>query len=166
MLLFILAKNHPCQCLVISLYSSMMSSTQNAKNLGITLEKDLSFTAHILTKGHDTEHLQSHTFLNREAIGIRVEALVCSCLDCGDSLVVTDHTAHLIKRLQLIQDAAAQLRLNHPQYTHVSPLLLSPLASIHHRIYMVGYTLFEIIMFFYAFERRLNLFDQKYSKNC
>ncbi len=119
---------------------------------------------HPLTTSYGS-HLQSHTFLNREAIGIRVEALVCSCLDCGDSLV-TDHTAHLIKRLQLIQDAAAQLRLNHPQYTHVSPLLLSPLASIHHRIYMVGYTLFEIIMFFYAFERRLNLFDQKYSKNC
>ncbi len=31
-------------------YSSMISSTQNAKDLGITLDKDLSFTAHILTK--------------------------------------------------------------------------------------------------------------------
>lgn len=84
--------------------------------------------------GQDREHLQSHTFLNREAIEILVEALVC---DLGNDL-----TAHLIKHLKLIQNATAQLILNLPKYTHVSPLLCSlHWPSVHDRIYMVKYTL-------------------------
>ncbi|KAJ8416847.1 hypothetical protein AAFF_G00327250 [Aldrovandia affinis] len=128
-LLFLPAKGSPMIDASITVEGSIVSPSQSARSLGVTLDNQLCFLSHIaaITRTcrfslHNIRRIRP--FLTQEATQLLVQALVISRLDYCNSLLA-GLPACAIKPLQLVQNAAARLVFNQPKFTHVTPLLSS-----------------------------------------
>ncbi|KAJ8414324.1 hypothetical protein AAFF_G00051940 [Aldrovandia affinis] len=128
-LLFFPAKGSPTIDASITVEGSIVSPSQSARSLGVTLDNQLCFSSHISAitwtcrfSLHNIRRIPP--FLTQEATQLLVQALVISRLDYCNSLLA-GLPACAIKPLQLVQNAAARLVFNQPKFTHVTPLLSS-----------------------------------------
>ncbi|KAJ8371605.1 hypothetical protein AAFF_G00306910, partial [Aldrovandia affinis] len=128
-LLFFPAKGSPTIDASITVEGSIVSPSQSARSLGVTLDNQLCFSSHIAVVTwtcrfslHNIRRIRP--FLTQEATQLLVQALVISRLDYCNSLLA-GFLACAIKPLQLVQNAAARLVFNQPKFTHVTPLLSS-----------------------------------------
>ncbi|KAJ8418506.1 hypothetical protein AAFF_G00000050 [Aldrovandia affinis] len=109
-LLFLPAKGSPMIDASITVEGSIVSPSQSARSLGVTLDNQLCFSSHIaaITRTcrfslHNIRRIRP--FLTQEATQLLVQALVISRLDYCNSLLA-DLPACAIKPLQLVQNAA------------------------------------------------------------
>ncbi|XP_076836631.1 uncharacterized protein LOC143482216 isoform X1 [Brachyhypopomus gauderio] len=147
-LLFIPGATGPQQDLAISFENSLIVPSKDARNLGVTLDDQLSFSAHITNLTRSCRYFlynirRIRPFLSQEASQVLVQSLVISRLDYCNSLLA-GLPLQVIRPLQLIQNAAARLVFNLPKFTHVTPLLRSlhwlPMAArIQFKILMLAY---------------------------
>ncbi|KAJ8385148.1 hypothetical protein AAFF_G00191990 [Aldrovandia affinis] len=127
--LLFLPKGSPMIDAPITVEGSIVSPSQSARSLGVTLDNQLCFLSHIaaITRTcrfslHNIRRIRP--FLTQEATQLLVQALVISRLDYCNSLLA-GLPACAIKPLQLVQNAAARLVFNQLKFTHVTPLLSS-----------------------------------------
>ncbi|KAI4882787.1 hypothetical protein NFI96_003558 [Prochilodus magdalenae] len=125
-LLFIPSTTGPHCDLAISLWNSLIAPTEDARSLGVILDGQLSFSAHIANLTRSCRFLlyNIRPFLSQEATQLLVQSLVISRLDYCNSLLA-GLPLRAIRPLQLVQNAAARLIFNLPKFTHVTPLLRS-----------------------------------------
>ncbi|KAK5928564.1 hypothetical protein CgunFtcFv8_013618 [Champsocephalus gunnari] len=139
-LLFLPEKDCPTLDLTINISTSVVSTTQTARNLGVILDNNLSFTANIAATTRCCRYTlynirKIRPQLTQKAMQLLVQALVTSRLDYCNSLLA-GLPACAIRPLQLIQNAAARLVFNLPKFSHTTPLLRSlhwlPVTAIFH----------------------------------
>ncbi|KAI4897478.1 hypothetical protein NFI96_008600 [Prochilodus magdalenae] len=128
-LLFIPSTTGPHCDLAISFGNSLIAPTEDARSLGVILDGQLSFSAHIANLTRSCRFLlyniqRIRPFLSQEATQLLVQSLVISRLDYCNSLLA-GLPLRAIRPLQLVQNAAARLIFNLPKFTHVTPLLRS-----------------------------------------
>ncbi|KAI4896979.1 hypothetical protein NFI96_002572 [Prochilodus magdalenae] len=109
--------------------NSLITPTEDARSLGVILDGQLSFSAHIAKLTRSCRFLlysirRIRSFLSQEATQLLVQSLVISRLDYCNSLLA-GLPLRAIRPLQLIQNAAVRLIFNLPKFTHVTPLLRS-----------------------------------------
>ncbi|KAK3518316.1 hypothetical protein QTP86_003620, partial [Hemibagrus guttatus] len=119
----------PAQDLAISLSNSMISPTACACNLGVTMDNQLSFSSHVTNVTRSCQFLlynirRIRPFLSTQATQVLVQSLVISRLDYCNSLLA-GLPLNAIRPLQMIQNAAARLVFNLPNFSHTTPLLRS-----------------------------------------
>ncbi|KAI4872480.1 hypothetical protein NFI96_017479 [Prochilodus magdalenae] len=147
-LLFIQSTTGPHRDLAISFGNSLITSTEDARSLGVILDGQLSFSAHIANLTRSCRFLlynirRIRPFLSQEATQLLVQSLVISRLDYCNSLLA-GLPLRAIRPLQLVQNAAARLIFNLPRFTHVTPLLrslrwLPVVARIRFKTLMLAY---------------------------
>ncbi|KAK3514352.1 hypothetical protein QTP70_015881 [Hemibagrus guttatus] len=113
----------PAQDLAISLNNSMISPSATARNLGVTMDNQLSFSSHVTNVTCSCRFLlynirRIRPFLSTQATQVLVQSLVISRLDYCNSLLAG-------LPLNAIQNAAARLVFNLPKFSHTTPLLRS-----------------------------------------
>ncbi|KAI4905914.1 hypothetical protein NFI96_010736, partial [Prochilodus magdalenae] len=128
-LLFIPSTTGPHRDLAISFGNSLITPTEDARSLGVILDGQLSFSAHIANLTRSCRFLlynirSIRPFLSQEVTQLLVQSLVISRLDYCNSLLA-GLPLWAIRPLQLVQNAAACLIFNLPKFTHVTPLLRS-----------------------------------------
>ncbi|KAK3541677.1 hypothetical protein QTP86_000462, partial [Hemibagrus guttatus] len=128
-LLIIPGDPSPAQDLAISLSNSMISPTASARNLGVTMDNQLSFSSHVTNVTRSCRFLlynirRIRPFLSTQATQVLVQSLVISRLDYCNSLLA-GLPLNAIRPLQMIQNAAARLVFNLPKFSHITPLLRS-----------------------------------------
>ncbi|KAK3519597.1 hypothetical protein QTP86_003186 [Hemibagrus guttatus] len=128
-LLIIPGDPSPAQDLAISLSNSMISPTASARNLGVTMDNQLSFSSHVTNVTHSCRFLlynirRIRPFLSTQATQVLVQSLVISRLDYCNSLLA-GLPLNAIRPLQMIQNAAERLVFNLPKFSHTTPLLRS-----------------------------------------
>ncbi|KAK3543099.1 hypothetical protein QTP70_010645 [Hemibagrus guttatus] len=127
-LLIIPGDPSPAQDLAISLSNSMISSTASARNLGVTMDNQLSFSSHVTVTRSCRFLLYNirriRPFLSTQATQLLVQSLVISRLDYCNSLLA-GLSLNAICPLQMIQNAASRLVFNLPKFSHTTPLLRS-----------------------------------------
>ncbi|KAK3534277.1 hypothetical protein QTP86_008690 [Hemibagrus guttatus] len=128
-LLIIPGDPSPAQDLVISLSNSMTSPTASARNLGVTMDNQLSFSSHVTNVTRSCRFLlynirRIRPFLSTQATQVLIQSLVISRLDYCNSLLA-GLPLNAICPLQMIQNAAARLVFNLPKFSHTTPLLRS-----------------------------------------
>ncbi len=111
----------------IQLGSSTITPSRTARNLGVVIDDQLSFTDHIATTAQSCRFAlynirKIRPFLSEQAAQLLVQALVLSRLDYCNALLA-GLPACTIKPLQLIQNAAARVVFNEPKKAHVTPSL-------------------------------------------
>ncbi|KAI4899454.1 hypothetical protein NFI96_009143 [Prochilodus magdalenae] len=119
----------PHRDLAISFGNSLIAPTEDVRSLGVILDGQLSFSAHIANLTRSCRFLlynirRIRPFLSQEAIQLLVQSLVISRLDYCNSLRA-GLPLRVIRPLQLVQNAAARLIFNLLKFTHVTPLLRS-----------------------------------------
>ncbi|KAK3541862.1 hypothetical protein QTP86_008193 [Hemibagrus guttatus] len=119
----------PAQDLAISLNNSMISPSATARNLGVTMDNQLSFSSHVTNVTCSCRFLlynirRIRPFLSTQATQVLVQSLVISRLDYCNSLLA-GLPLNAICPLQMIQNAAARLVFNLPKFSHTTPLLRS-----------------------------------------
>ncbi len=102
----------------IQLGSSTITPSRTARNLGVVIDDQLSFTDHIATTARSCRFAlynirKIRPFLSEQAAQLLVQALVLSRLDYCNALLA-GLPACTIKPLQLIQNAAARVVFNEP----------------------------------------------------
>ncbi|KAK3541957.1 hypothetical protein QTP86_008151 [Hemibagrus guttatus] len=128
-LLIIPGDPSPAQDLAISLSNSMISPTASARNLGVTMDNQLSFSSHVTNVTRSCRFLLYNIrriwpFLSTQATQVLVQSLVISRLDYCNSLLA-GLPLNAIRPLQMIQNAAARLVFKLPKFSHTTPLLRS-----------------------------------------
>ncbi|KAK3507518.1 hypothetical protein QTP70_028079, partial [Hemibagrus guttatus] len=128
-LLVIPGDQSPAQDLALSLNNSMISPSATARNLGVTMDNQLSFSSHVTNVTRSCRfHLYNirriRPFLSTQATQVLVQSLVISRLDYCNSLLA-GLPLNAIRPLQMIQNAAARLVFNLPKFSHTTPLLRS-----------------------------------------
>ncbi|KAK3560392.1 hypothetical protein QTP86_008484 [Hemibagrus guttatus] len=128
-LLIIPGDPSPAQDLAISLRNSIISPTASARNLGVTMDNQLSFSSHVTNVTRSCRFLlynirRIRPFLSTQATQVHVQSLVISRLDYCNSLLA-GLPLNAIRPLQMIQNAAARLVFNLPKFSHTTPLLRS-----------------------------------------
>ena len=128
-LLFLPGKGCPHRDLSITIDNTVVSPSQSARNLGVILDDQLSFSANIAAITRSCRFLlynirRIRPFLTEKTAQILIQALVISCLDYCNSLLA-GAPASAIRPLQLIQNAAARLVFNRPKFSHTTSLLRS-----------------------------------------
>ncbi|KAK3544160.1 hypothetical protein QTP86_003938 [Hemibagrus guttatus] len=128
-LLIIPGDPSPAQDLAISLSNSMISPAASARNLGVTMDNQLSFSSHVTNVTRSCRFLlynirRIRPFLSTQATQVLVQSLVISRLDYCNSLLA-GLPLNAIRPLQMIQNAAARLVFNLPKFSHTTPLLRS-----------------------------------------
>uniref|UniRef100_A0A4W6FHD0 Reverse transcriptase domain-containing protein n=1 Tax=Lates calcarifer TaxID=8187 RepID=A0A4W6FHD0_LATCA len=122
---------HQFDHVTISLDSCVISQSTTAKNLGVTLDRTLSFDQHIkdITKTaffHLRNIARIRSFLSMADAEILVHAFVSSRLDyCNVLLSGLPRTS--TKSLQMVQNAAARMLTKSRRFDHITPVL----ASLH-----------------------------------
>uniref|UniRef100_A0A9J8BXA0 Reverse transcriptase domain-containing protein n=1 Tax=Cyprinus carpio carpio TaxID=630221 RepID=A0A9J8BXA0_CYPCA len=111
----------------IQLGSSTITPSSTARNLGVVMNYQLSFTDHIATTTRSCRFAlynirKIRPFLSEQATQLLVQALVLPRLDYCNALLV-GLPACTIKPLQLIQNVAVRVVFNEPK-AHVTPLLI------------------------------------------
>ncbi|KAK3526876.1 hypothetical protein QTP86_001942, partial [Hemibagrus guttatus] len=119
----------PAQDLAISLSNSMISPSATARNLGVTMDNQLSISSHVTNVTRSCRFLlynirRIRPFLSTQATQVLVQSLVISGLDYCSSLLA-GLPLNAIHPLQMIQNAAAPLVFNLPKFSHTTPLLRS-----------------------------------------
>jgi hypothetical protein len=104
-----------------------VSLSQIAKNLAVTLDNTLSFSANIKAVTRSCRFMlcnicRVRPYLTKEAAQVLMQALVISRLDYRNSLLAAI-LACVLTLLRFIQNAAACLVLNLSKFSQVSPLL-------------------------------------------
>ncbi|KAK3508056.1 hypothetical protein QTP70_011852 [Hemibagrus guttatus] len=128
-LLIIPGDPSPAQDLAISLTNSMISPSATARNLGVTMDNQLSFSSHVTNVTRSCRFLLYNSrrirpFLSTQATQVLVQSLVISRLDYCNSLLA-GLPLNAIRPLPMIQNAAARLVFNLPKFFHTTPLLCS-----------------------------------------
>ncbi|XP_059186272.1 uncharacterized protein LOC131969129 [Centropristis striata] len=128
-LLYLPGKGSPTTDFHITVQDTVVASTETAKNLGVTLDHQLSLSTNITGTTRSCRFLlhnirRIRPFLTQKAAQVLVQALVISRLDYCNSLMA-GLPAKAIRPLQLIQNAAARLVFNLPKFSHTTPLLRS-----------------------------------------
>ncbi len=113
----------------IQLGSSTITPSKTARNLGVVIDDQLTFSDHITKTALSCRFAlynikKIRPFLWEHATQLLVQALVLSRLDYCDALLA-GLPASSIKPLQLIQNVAARLIFNEPKRTHVTPLFIN-----------------------------------------
>ena len=126
-LLFLPGKDCPLTDLSISIDNTTVLPSQTAKNLGVILDNQLSFSAYIAATARSCRFSlynirKIRQFLTKEATQILVQSLIISRLDYCNVLLA-GLPASDIQPLVRIQNAAARLVFNQPKFSHVTPLL-------------------------------------------
>ncbi|KAK3528895.1 hypothetical protein QTP70_012072 [Hemibagrus guttatus] len=119
----------PAQDLAISLNNSMISPSATARNLGVTMDNQLSFSSHVTNVTLSCRFLlykirRIQPFLFTQATQVLVQSLVISRLDYCNSLLA-GLPLNAICPLKMLQNAAARLVFNLPKFSHTTPLLRS-----------------------------------------
>ncbi|KAI5101009.1 hypothetical protein C0J45_8212, partial [Silurus meridionalis] len=127
-LLVIPGDSFPGQDLQITLHDSLLSPSATARNLGVTMDNELSFFPHVANVARSCRFLlynirRIRPFLSIQAAQLLVQSLVISRLDYCNSLLA-GLPLNAIRPLQMIQNAAAGLVFNLPKFSHTTPLLL------------------------------------------
>ncbi|KAK3557326.1 hypothetical protein QTP70_026594, partial [Hemibagrus guttatus] len=128
-LLIIPGDPSPAQDLAISLSNSMISPSATARNLGVTMDNQLSFSSHVTNVTRSCRFLlynirRIRPFLSTQATQVLIQSLVISRLVYCNSLLA-GLPLNAIRPLQMIQNAAARLVFNLPKFSHTTPLLRS-----------------------------------------
>ncbi|KAK3571505.1 hypothetical protein QTP86_012846 [Hemibagrus guttatus] len=128
-LLIIPGDPSPAQDLAISLSNTMISPSATARNFGVTMDNQLSFSSHVTNVTCSCRFLlynirRIRPFLSTQATQVLVQSLVISRLDYCNSLLA-GRPLNAIRPLQMIQNAAARLVFNLPKFSHTTPLLRS-----------------------------------------
>ncbi|KAI4877248.1 hypothetical protein NFI96_014304, partial [Prochilodus magdalenae] len=118
-LLFIPSTTGPHCDLAISFGNLLITPTEDARSLGVILDGQLSFSAHIANLTRSCRFLlynirRIRPFLSQEATQLLVQSLVISRLDYCNSLLA-GLPLRAIRPLQLVQNAAARLIFNLPE---------------------------------------------------
>ncbi len=132
----------------IKLGSSTITPSRTARNLGVVIDDQLSFTDHIATTARSCRFAlynirKIRPFLSEQAAQLLVQALVLSRLDYCNALLA-GLPACTIKPLQLIQNAAARVVFNEPKKAHVTPLFIRL-----HWLPIAARIKFKVLMFAY-----------------
>ncbi len=132
----------------IQLGSSTITPFRTARNLGVVIDDQLSFTDHIATTARSCRFAlynirKIRPFLSEQAAQLLVQALVLSRLDYCNALLA-GLPACTIKPLQLIQNAAARVVFNEPKKAHVTPLFIRL-----HWLPIAARIKFKVLMFAY-----------------
>ncbi len=151
----------------IQLGSSTITPSRTARNLGVVIDDQLSFTDHIAIMARSFRFAlynirKIRPFLSEQAAQLLVHALVLSRLDYCNALLA-GLPACTIKPLQLIQNAAARVVFNEPKKAHVTPLFIRL-----HWLPIATRIKFKVLMFAYktttgAAPIYLNLLVQTYA---
>ncbi|XP_075995206.1 uncharacterized protein LOC143009231 [Genypterus blacodes] len=128
-MVFLPGKGCPHRDLAITIDDSVVTSTRTARNLGVTLDDQLSFAANIASVTRSCRFLlynirRIRPFLTDKAAQVLIQALVISRLDYCNSLLA-GAPASAIRPLELVQKAAARLVFNLPKFSHTTCLLRS-----------------------------------------
>ncbi|KAI5099217.1 hypothetical protein C0J45_11356, partial [Silurus meridionalis] len=112
-LLVIPSDSSPGQDLQITLHDSLLSPSATARNLGVTMDNELSFFPHIANVARSCRFLlynirRIRPFLSIQAAQMLVQSLVISRLDYCNSLLAGP-PLNAIRPLQMIQNTAARL---------------------------------------------------------
>ncbi len=104
-------------------FSSTITPSKTARNLGVVIDEQLTFSDHIAKTARSCRFAlfnikNIRPFLSEYASQPLVQALVLSRLDYCNALLA-GLPASSIKPLQLIQNAAARLIFNEPKRMHV-----------------------------------------------
>ncbi|XP_060743727.1 uncharacterized protein LOC132857741, partial [Tachysurus vachellii] len=115
--------------LAISLHNDLISPSATARNLGVTMDNQLSFSSHVANVTRSCRFLlynirRIRPFLSTQAAQVLVQSLVISRLDYCNALLA-GLPMNAIRPLQMIQNAAARLVFNLPKFSHTTPLLRS-----------------------------------------
>ncbi len=122
----------------IQLDTSIITPSKTARNLGVVIDDQLTFTEHIAKTTRSCRFAlfnikRIRPFLSEHASQLLVQALVLSRLAYCNTLLA-GLPASSIKPLQLIQNAAARLIFNEPKRMHVTPLFINlhwlPIAAL------------------------------------
>ncbi len=110
------------------MYSSTITSSKTARNLGVVIDDKLNFSDHIAKTARSCIFAlynirKIRPFLSEHATKLLVQALVLSRLDYCNALLA-GLPANSIKPLQLIQNAS-RLIFNEPKRTHFTPLFIN-----------------------------------------
>ncbi len=121
----------------IQLGSSTITPSRTARNLGVVIDDQLSFTDHIATMALSCRFAlynirKIRPFLSKQAAQLLVQALVLSRLDYCNALLA-GLPACTIKDLHLIQI------FNEPKKAHVTPHWLPIAARIKFKVLMLAY---------------------------
>ncbi len=113
----------------IQLGTSTITPSKTAKNLGVMIDDQLTFSDHVAKTARSCRFAlfnikKIRPFLSEHASQLLVQALVLSRLDYCNALLA-GFPANSIKPLQLIQNAAARLIFNEPKRMHVTPLFIN-----------------------------------------
>ncbi len=132
----------------IQLGSSTITPSRTARNLGVVIDDQLSFTDHIATTARSCRFAlynirKIRPFLSEQAAQLLVQAFVLSRLDYCNALLA-GLPACTIKPLQLIQNAAARVVFNEPKKAHVTPLFIRL-----HWLPIAARIKFKVLMFAY-----------------
>ncbi|KAK3572338.1 hypothetical protein QTP86_031122 [Hemibagrus guttatus] len=124
----------PAQDLALSLSNSMISPSATARNLGVTMDNQLSFSSHVTNVTRSCRFLlynfrRIRPFLSTQATQVLVQSLVISRLDYCNSLLA-GLPLNPIRPLQMIQNAAVQLVFNLPK-NGPAPSYLKALVTPH-----------------------------------
>ncbi len=121
----------------IKIDSLSVPPTRTARNLGVVLDNQLTFSDHVASIARSCRYAlynirKIRTYLTQDATQLLVQAIVISRLDYCNALL-TGLPACTVKPLQMIQNAAVRLVYNQPKRAHVTPLLIQlhwlPLAA-------------------------------------
>ncbi|XP_075968214.1 uncharacterized protein LOC142971545 [Anarhichas minor] len=128
-LLFLPGNGCPHRDLSITIDDTVVTPTRTARNLGVTLDDQLSFSANIASVTRSCRFLlynirRIRPFLTDETAQVLIQALVISRLDYCNSLLA-GAPASAIRPLELVQKAAARLVFNRPKFSHTTCLLRS-----------------------------------------
>uniref|UniRef100_A0AAQ6IJR8 Reverse transcriptase domain-containing protein n=1 Tax=Anabas testudineus TaxID=64144 RepID=A0AAQ6IJR8_ANATE len=113
----------------INIGSAVISPTKSARNLGVIIDDQLTFTDHIATVARSCRYAlhnirKIRPYLTEYTTQLIVQALILSRLDYCNALLM-GLPASTTKPLQMIQNAAARLIFNQPRRSHVTPLFRS-----------------------------------------
>ena len=126
-LLYLPCNDSPLADLSITINNSTVTPSPTAKNLGVSLDNQLSFSSFIAATARSCRFSlfnirKIRHLLTTEATQVLVQALVCSRLDYCNVLLA-GLPASATQPLQLIQNAAARLIFKQTKYCHITPLL-------------------------------------------
>ena len=111
------------------LQSVMLKTTNEARNLGVVMDSDLTFNKHIKTITKSAYfHLKNisriKSLMSQQDLEKLVHAFIFSRLDYCNGMF-TGLTKKSIRQLQLIQNAAARVLTNTKKIEHITPVLKS-----------------------------------------
>src|SRR4029434_9746467 len=112
----------------INIDSLSLVPSKTARNLGVIIDDQLTFTAHIASVSRSCCFALYYLRKIRPSVTLYasrllVQALVSARVDYCNALL-TGLPACMMKPLQMIQNAAARLVFNQPKRAHVTPLLI------------------------------------------